>query len=58
MKANMYRLLEQCVDTGSKLGLNRAFKHTDAPTDEKITDEIVAAVMQEICEWFTFEEYE
>lgn len=57
MKVNEYKLIEKCVEDGAQFGLNRAFKHDDAPTDEGIINEIVAAVMQELCEWFEFEEH-
>lgn len=58
MKVNEYKLIEKCVEDGSLFGLNRAFKYNDAPTDQEIVDEIVAAVMQELCEWFDFDQHE
>jgi hypothetical protein len=58
MKVNTYKLIEKCVEDGATFGLNRAFKYDDAPTDEDIINEVVAAVMQELCEWFEFNEHE
>ena len=55
MKPDIYRLIEQCVDTGSKLGVGRAFKHNDTPTQDQIAEKVSQAVMQELHEWFTFE---
>lgn len=58
MKVNTYKLIEKCVEDGTKYGMDRAFKYNDAPTDQDITDEVVSAVMQELCEWFEFSEHE
>ena len=58
MKVNTYKLIEKCVEDGAIFGLNRAFKYDDVPTDEDIINEVVAAVMQELCEWFEFNEHE
>ena len=57
MKANEYKLISQCVEDGIQLGLNRAYKHSEGmPTKDSILYEIEAAVMQEICEWFDFDD--
>ena len=56
MKPDTYRLLERCVEDGVKSGLHRAYKHVDEPTDELICDKITQAIMNEISEWFCFEE--
>lgn len=58
MKVNEYKLIEKCVEDGTQFGLNRVFKFNDSPTDQEIVDYIVAAVMQELCEWFEFDEHE
>lgn len=55
MKPNKYRLIEQCVETGIELGLNRAHKHTDSPTQQQLSEQIYRAVMNEVCEWFVFD---
>ena len=56
MKAKEYNLLAQCVETGVMLGWNRSRKHTDDPDPQHIREQIEQAVMNEICEWFDFEE--
>jgi hypothetical protein len=56
VKPNAYRLIEQCVETGIELGLNRAHKHTDSPTREQLSEQIYRAVMIEVCEWFVFDD--
>ena len=56
MKAKEYNLITQCVETGVMLGWNRAHKHTDTPDPDTIRNAIEQAVLNEICEWFDFDE--
>ena len=56
MKAKEYNLITQCVETGVMLGWNRAHKHHATPEDEAIRNAIEQAVLNEICEWFDFDE--
>ena len=56
MKAKEYNLITQCVETGVMLGWNRAHKHDATPDPEAIRDAIEQAVLNEICEWFDFDE--
>jgi hypothetical protein len=56
MKAKEYHLIAKCVETGIMFGWNRAHKHTDEPDPETIRNAIEVAVMNEICEWFDFED--
>jgi len=56
MKAKEYNLIVQCIETGVMLGWNRAHKHDATPEDEAIRNAIEQAVLNEICEWFDFEE--
>ncbi len=56
MKAKEYNLIAQCVETGVMVGINRAYKHTDEPKDDFLREQIERAVMNEICEWFDFED--
>jgi len=56
MKARDGMVLERCVETGIKLGLNRARKHQEAPTEAEVVQAILRAVMDEVEEWFVFEE--
>ena len=58
MKPNAYKLLERCVEDGVSYGYNRAHKHTDSPSQAQIEDQIIQAIMNEICEWFDFNETE
>ena len=56
MRAKEYNLMLQCIETGVMLGWNRAHKHGDNPDPQHIRDQIEQAVVNEICEWFDFDE--
>ena len=56
MKAKEYNVVEMAVRTGVEYGYNRAHKHTDSPSENDIKEAIIKAVMDDICEWFIFEE--
>ena len=56
MRAKEYRVLEQAVETGALLGVRRAHKHNDNPTEEQIAEAVKTAVLMEICEWFEMED--
>jgi hypothetical protein len=57
MKARDGMVLERCVEIGIKLGLHRARKHQEAPpTEAEVVQAIQRAVMEEVEEWFIFEE--
>ena len=55
MKPDAYKLLMQCIETGIGLGWRRAHKHNDAPDEQYMRDAVKAAVMDAICEWFSFD---
>jgi hypothetical protein len=44
-----------CIENGLTIGYRRAFKHTDNPTEEQITNQIRESIMNELYEWFDFE---
>lgn len=56
MKPDVLKLIEQCVNTGTKLGLQRAYKHDDHPSVDEVQWKIEQAVIEEFYEWFIFEE--
>jgi hypothetical protein len=58
MVAKAYPLLCRCVKEGVAYGWNRAYKHSDTPGEHVIQEEIAEAVMQSICEAFSFPELE
>ena len=57
MKAKECSLMERCVEDGIGIGFHRAYKHNDNPTKEQLMTHIYDEVMNEISEWFTFEEF-
>ena len=55
MKPKILPVLEMCIENGLAYGYRRAFKHTDDPTEEQITQAIKDAIMLELYEWFDME---
>lgn len=58
MRPKTYKILDDAVSAGVGYGIQRAFKHTDSPTQEAIELEVARAVMGAISEVFTFTEEE
>ena len=62
MKANDYKVLSKCIDLALDYGLMRYQKYTefDIPDSEieKIKQSMEEAIINEICEYFTFNENE
>jgi len=58
MKPNSYRVLDRAVEEGVEYGWNRAYKYTDTPGPDTIKEQIMIAVMNAICEYFTFDDDE
>lgn len=56
MKAKEYNVLTRCIEEGVMRGWNRAYKHEENPDPQHIRDQIEQAVLNEICEWFDFED--
>lgn len=54
MRAKEYSLIDRCVEDGIQYGWQRAHKHTDTPDETWIRTQIHLAVMNEIAEWFEF----
>ena len=56
MKVKEYTVLSDCVERGVVSGIARAHKHTDTPTPETVRDLVIVAVINEICEYFNFDD--
>jgi len=61
MKPKITPVLHQCIETGIKLGINRSRKYSEDQrlenlSDEYLEDAIYNAIMNEIYEWFDFED--
>lgn len=54
MTPKLLPLLEMCIDTGAVRGVSRAFKHTDDPSREAIAQAVATAILNELHEWFDF----
>jgi len=58
MKPKIYNILGRCIEDGLKFGYQRAFKHTDSPTEEQILNTCLIAILDEIFEHFSFDDDE
>ena len=56
MKPKFHKILEMAVEHGVSYGYRRAHKHIENPTELMICDHIEQCVMEQIHEYFTFEE--
>lgn len=56
MKPRTLPVLEMCIESGTRHGINRAYKHTDEPSREAIEENVTREILNEIHEWFKFEE--
>lgn len=56
MVVRTYEVLSRAVEEGYRLGWNRAHKHTDNPGEDHIEDQVISAIMGQICEVFDFPE--
>jgi hypothetical protein len=55
MKPNYYKIIQDCVETGTSLGYQRAHKHDDKPERVVLEEKIIEAIMQQISENFIFD---
>ena len=56
MTPDAYKVMQMAVETGVALGVRRAYKHSAKPSEEAIIAAVERAVIDEICEWFRFDE--
>lgn len=56
MKPKFTRLLEQCVEDGVYLGIQRAYKHDQDVSTDHLAQQVILEVMNELNEWFDIEE--
>jgi hypothetical protein len=54
MTPDAYKVLVLAVETGVALGLRRAYKHCATPSEDQVAAMVEQAVIDEICEWFKF----
>lgn len=58
MRAREYLVLQECVEAGVQRGWAKAHKHNDAPTPDQIQAFIETAILNEINEYFIFDEHQ
>ncbi|WP_437938952.1 hypothetical protein [Sorangium sp. So ce341] len=56
MKVRAYDVLRRAVGEGATYGWRRAHKHTDTPEENAIVDQIIQGVLNEVCEYFDFDD--
>jgi len=56
MKVKTLVILERAIEEGVCRGYRRAHKHIENPTEESICDHIEMCVMEQIHEYFDFED--
>ena len=56
MKPKTYNILSEAIEDGIRYGYQRAYKHTDDPDRGVIENEIYRAIMEQIEQYFDFEE--
>lgn len=56
MTPDTYKVLQMAVDDGVAIGVRRAFKYTNKPSEDAMIETIRQEVMNQVCEWFKFEE--
>jgi hypothetical protein len=56
MRAKEYNLMVRCIEEGVSYGYARAFKYTDTPDEAAIKTALEDAILNVICENFTFDE--
>ena len=55
MKPKYYDIIVRAVEEGVPYGWHRAHKHEERPTPEAVQEAIASAVIDAICEVFTFD---
>ena len=56
MKVRVYEVLHRAIEEGIDYGWRRAHKHTDAPGEAAIKDEVLQGILNEVCEVFDFDD--
>jgi hypothetical protein len=57
LKPNTYKALQRAVEDGASYAWHsRIFKYEENPSDESAIETITQCIMNEICDWFDFEE--
>lgn len=57
LEVKVYTVLEECIESGINWGFIKAHKHDDNPSEDKIKEELLRAIMLNISEKFNFPEF-
>ena len=55
MKPKFYPILTDCIERGVQLGMNRAYKHDDAPSREVIAQNVETEILNQLYAYFVFD---
>ena len=55
MRPKTRLIIEECVERGALLGIRRAHKHIDSPSEDGQVEAITRAIMEEIYTYFDFD---
>lgn len=55
MTPDTYKVLQMAVDDGVAIGVRRAYKYSE-PDQDALIETVRQEVMNQICEWFKFQE--
>ncbi len=56
LRVRAYEVLRRAVEEGIDYGWMRAHKHVDKPDEAALKDEILKGILNEVCEYFDFED--
>lgn len=56
VKVRAYLVFSRAVEEGVAYGWRRAHKHTEQPDEVTLKEQIAAAVLSEVCEYFDFDD--
>lgn len=58
LQVKIFAVLSRAVEEGIGYGWNRAHKYTDTPSPEAVREAIYRAVLDEIDDYFEFDDYD
>jgi hypothetical protein len=56
MTPDAFKVIQMAVQDGVAIGVRRLYKRVENPTEDEMIDTVEREVMNQICEWFKFQE--
>ena len=56
IRIDAYKIINEVIECAVRYGYNRAHKHVDNPSEERMIQEIHQAVMNDLCDVLKFDE--